>query len=161
MGRSPQTPQVRRSPEAFELIRFFEMSRPDSNPGPCANAGLNPTLRVAQHSRCYEKRAAGYNTEPENLDAAVGERITKADPTCPSEMSSPSLSSRNDLGNGVSCRFLRPERLQFAYNDVSCYNQNSEKALILLARPEGFEPPTLGSEVRCSIQLSHGRLSES
>ena len=28
----------------------------------------------------------------------------------------------------------------------------------LMVRPEGLEPPTLGSEVRCSIQLSYGRI---
>jgi integrase len=28
-----------------------------------------------------------------------------------------------------------------------------------LVRPEGLEPPTLGSEVRCSIQLSYGRIA--
>ena len=32
------------------------------------------------------------------------------------------------------------------------------KSLILLARSEGFEPPTLGIEIRCSIQLSYERI---
>lgn len=27
-----------------------------------------------------------------------------------------------------------------------------------MVRPEGIEPPTPGSEVRCSIQLSYGRI---
>ncbi len=27
-----------------------------------------------------------------------------------------------------------------------------------MVRPEGLEPPTLGSEGRCSIQLSYGRM---
>ncbi len=29
-----------------------------------------------------------------------------------------------------------------------------------MVRPEGVEPPTYGSVVRCSIQLSHGRICE-
>ena len=28
---------------------------------------------------------------------------------------------------------------------------------LILVRPEGFKPPTLGSEDQCSIQLSYGR----
>ena len=46
--------------------------------------------------------------------------------------------------------------------DLNC----GESALFVPAglsrvRPEGFEPPTLGSEDRCAIQLRHGRVQRS
>lgn len=35
---------------------------------------------------------------------------------------------------------------------------HSGKTTRVSTRPEGFEPPTVGLEIRCSIRLSYGRL---
>ena len=39
----------------------------------------------------------------------------------------------------------------------TCFARAAEIATLPI-RPEGLEPPTLGSEDRCSIQLSYGRV---
>ena len=37
------------------------------------------------------------------------------------------------------------------------HNQKKQLSLLLFVRPEGFEPSTLGAEIRYSIQLNYGR----
>jgi len=75
-----------------------------------------------------------------------------------------------DIQTTLRYAHLAPEHLRDAVNRgslsgtvtetvTSAEKEREEKmqALDLLVRPEGLEPPTLGSEVRCSIQLSYGR----
>ncbi len=48
------------------------------------------------------------------------------------------------------------DRLITCVTDVATHVSPMSR-LKTLARPEGFEPPTLGSEDRCSGPLSYGR----
>ena len=71
-----------------------------------------------------------------------------------------------DIQTTLRYAHLAPGHLRDAVNRGSLSgtvtNQEGEQEekmqpIDLLVRPEGLEPPTLGSEVRCSIQLSYGR----
>ena len=56
-----------------------------------------------------------------------------------------------------NCKILRDQTGQLQDNEEinnNCSYVKLVKTLDLLARPGGFEPPTLGLENRCSIQLS-------
>ena len=44
-----------------------------------------------------------------------------------------------------------------ALPDTGRYAKSSVRRELEKVRPEGFEPPTYGLEIRCSIQLSYGR----
>jgi hypothetical protein len=54
---------------------------------------------------------------------------------------------------------LRPRRVPERSETVPPSSQKVRKSLDLLARSEGFEPPTPRFEVWCSIQLSYERRS--
>ena len=55
-------------------------------------------------------------------------------------------------GIGNSPLSVRPEQV----TALAIGMIGSPKFMIPLATPEGLEPPTLGSEDQCSIQLSYG-----
>jgi hypothetical protein len=59
-----------------------------------------------------------------------------------------------DIQNGRPLGMF-PHGFPGAKSDIAI---KPDKPLILLARSERFELPTLGFEVRCSIQLSYERL---
>jgi hypothetical protein len=53
---------------------------------------------------------------------------------------------------------IKPWRGCSACDDGDQPVTRTDDARIFLARSEGFEPPTLGIEIRCSIQLSYERV---
>jgi hypothetical protein len=58
----------------------------------------------------------------------------------------------------AACRATERQILEDADHLIAVWHaQKCEKCLILLARSEGFEPPTPRFEVWCSIQLSYER----
>jgi integrase len=66
------------------------------------------------------------------------------------------------LKEGVNKGSLGTAVLHTANRDLNWDRESASTAetvqpLDIVVRPEGLEPPTLGSEVRCSIQLSYGR----
>src|SRR5215470_14598857 len=65
------------------------------------------------------------------------------------------------LATRESTQQRRPKRSKWAQEMGTIGNRirfGGRKSSKLLARPEGFEPPTPRSVVWCSVQLSYGRL---
>ncbi len=72
---------------------------------------------------------------------------------CGNEKQVVAQSGRSGVAEPPSARF---HKASFARNKKPQVAGDSRLAVFKI-RPEGFEPPTLGSEDRCAIQLRHGR----
>jgi hypothetical protein len=117
--------------------------------------GLDPFIGVLELKQVHKgnlqdfiakRRQDGVKTKTLNMALAVVRRVLNL------------ASSEWMDRQGKTWLEAAPKIKQFPVKDArSPYPLTRGTDLVLLARPDGFEPPTTWFEARCSIQLSYGR----
>jgi hypothetical protein len=144
---------------------------PVSGAGRIAPREACQRIRQPSPSRCpllYTSRTAPAPYSAPTLDGlsdgadGVGSKAWRLKPTW-EKCCEIRCGIRVELG-GLKCRSprLHVSSARRDHSSTLALHSSTRHALNFISycfvvRPEGLEPPTLGSEVRCSIQLSYGR----